>query len=219
MAERALDSDRLTALATMPADVRAAFATLWDLDLALADVVATTSEPALGAIRLAWWRERLEELDAGAPPPGEPRLGAIARELVARGITGTELSQLEDAWLPLLHPFPWGEPQAEALRLRGCVLFGIGARLLGRKPEDAEAAGALWSVIDGALHCSDADSRHLLCAAAQAVRLPCTVPNSLRPLTVLAAVAVAAVTHPGSGAARGMAAVRHRATGRFARLS
>ena len=41
----ALDPDRLTALASLPSSVRPAFATLWNLDLALADVVATTSEP------------------------------------------------------------------------------------------------------------------------------------------------------------------------------
>jgi len=208
----------LTALAAIPSAVRPAFATLWNLDLALADVVATTSEPALGAIRLAWWRERLEELDAGVPPPSEPRLSAIARQLLGRGISGGELSQLEQGWLPLLQPFPWGEAQAEALRLRGCLLFGIGARLLGGKPEDAEAAGAFWSLVEGALHCSNAESRQLLFAAAEAVPHPPKAPQILRPLTVLAAVAVSAVRDPSSGVARGLAAIRHRATGRFARL-
>ena len=128
------------------------------------------------------------------------------------------MSQLEEAWLPLLQPFPWGEAQAEALRLRGRLLFGIGARLLGGKSEDAEAAGAFWSLIDGALHCSDAESRELLFAAAQAVSHPPKAPQILRPLTVLAAVAVPAVRDPGSGVARGLAAIRHRATGRFARI-
>jgi 15-cis-phytoene synthase len=198
--------------------VRPAFATLWNLDLALADVVASTTEPALGAIRLAWWRERLEELDAGVPPPGEPRLSAIARQLLSRSVSGKELSQLEDAWLPLLEPFPWGDPQAHALRLRGQILFGIGARLLGGNPEYAEAAGAFWSLIDGALHCSDAESRQILLAAAEATALARKVPRVLRPLTVLAAVAVPAITDPSSGAARGMAAVHHRATGRFTKL-
>src|SRR4051794_34282993 len=113
----------------MPATIRPAFATLWNLDLALAAVVATTSEPALGAIRLAWWRERLEELDEGATP-AEPRLRAISGQLLGRGIRGKDLARLEDAWLPLLEPFPWGEAQAEGLKLRGLILFGIGTRLL-----------------------------------------------------------------------------------------
>ena len=58
--------DRQTALEQLPARVRPAFVALWDLDLAFASVVSTTSEPQVGAIRLAWWRERLEELDQGA---------------------------------------------------------------------------------------------------------------------------------------------------------
>jgi phytoene synthase len=181
-------------------------------------VVATTSEPALGAIRLAWWRERLEELDTGKPPPGEPRLSAIAHQLLSRDVSGEELSKFEDAWLPLLEPFPWGEPQVEGLQLRGQILFGIGARLLGGNPEYAEAPGALWSLIDAALHCSDAKSRQILLAAAEAMSLPPKVPRVLRLLTVLAAVAVPAITDPSSGVARGMAAVHHRATGRFANL-
>jgi phytoene synthase len=118
----------------------------------------------------------------------------------------------------LLQPFPWGEDVTESLRLRGRVLFGIGARLLGRAPMEAEAAGAFWSLIDAARHCSDAESRQMLFAAAGAVVLPRKAPRILRPLTVLAAVAVPAITDPGSGLARGMAALHHRSTGRFARL-
>lgn len=198
----------------MPAAVRPAFATLWNLDLALADVVATTSEPALGAIRLAWWRERLEELDQGVVP-AEPRLSAIARQLLGQGISGKDLSQLEDAWLPLLQPFPWGEEQVDGMKLRGRRLFSIGARLLCGEMSDAESAGALWSLVDGAQHCSNAESRQLLLTAADAVVLPRTAPKVLRPLTVLAAVALAAVKDPDSRLARGMAALRHRTTGRF----
>src|SRR5256885_2268608 len=119
----------------MPAAVRPAFATLWNLDLALADVVASSTDARLGAIRLAWWRERLEELDQGVTS-AEPRLRAIAHQLVERGITGRALSLLEDGWLALLAPFPWGEEQAEGLRLRGRTLFGIGGKLLDREDGD-----------------------------------------------------------------------------------
>jgi 15-cis-phytoene synthase len=198
--------------------VRPAFATLWNLDLALADVVSTTSEPALGAIRLAWWRERLEELDHGAVP-AEPRLSAIRRQLLGRGITGHELSQLEDAWLPLLNAFPWGDEQAQGLELRGRILFGLGARLLGESPETAGRAGALWSLIDGADHCSDATSRNVLRERAASVlasmRQP--MPSRLRVLTVLAALAAADLVREGSGLKRLSAAARHRLWGSFPR--
>jgi 15-cis-phytoene synthase len=190
-------------------------ATLWNLDLAFADVVATSSDPRLGAIRLAWWRERLEELDEGKLRPTEPRLQAVADELLPRRVSGAELSNLEDAWLPLLEPFPWAEAQLEGLKLRGRLLFGIGARLLGGPPQEAEGTGALWSLVDGAQHCSDAQSREVLIAAAKATDLPRKISRTLRPLTVLGAVAVADAVHPNSGIARGAAALRHRLTGRF----
>jgi 15-cis-phytoene synthase len=140
---------------------------------------------------MAWWRERLEELDRAAAPPGEPRLRAVQRQLVERGITGLEFSKLEDAWLPMLEPFPWGQPVAEGFRMRGCLLFGIGARLLGGRAEDARAAGEFWSLADGATHCSDPGSREYLLTEARAAlaEIPGRLPAPIRPLTVLAALA------------------------------
>ena len=175
----------------MPARVRPAFQALWELDLAFADVIATSTDPNLGAIRLAWWREQLEKLDDG-DPPAEPRLLAVAASLVPRGVTGKALSELEDAWLSLLQPLPWGEAQAEGLRLRGRILFGIGAELLGWKAKDGEAVGALWSLVDGARHCSDVASRLFLLDQARGAiaQLPQQRPaKALRGMTVLAALA------------------------------
>lgn len=171
--------------------MRPAFAALWNLDLAFADVVATSSDPQLGAIRLAWWRERLEELDAGKVP-SEPRLQAVARELLPPSVTGNELSQLEDAWLPLLAPFPWDQSQVDGLKLRGRILFGIGARLLNGAPGDTEAAGALWSIVDAARHCSDTYARMFLLGEGRKAiaELPRNrPPKFLRRLTSLAAIA------------------------------
>lgn len=198
----------------MPSLVRPAIATLWNLDLAFADVVATTSDPRLGVIRMAWWRERLEEMDCGDPPAGEPRLRAIKHQLVDRGISGVALSKLEDGWLPLLEPFPWGSGAVDGLRMRGCVLFGIGAQVLGGRAEDAEGAGALWSLVDGATHCSDADSRQFLCAAARASldQVPERLPAAIRPLTILAALA-AYDLRPGGRLGRVGVAMAHRLRG------
>lgn len=192
---------------------------MWNLDLALADVVATSSDPGLGAIRLAWWRERLEELDKGAAPPAEPRLRAVADQLLRRGVTGKELSQLENAWLPLLGPLPWGVAQAEGLKLRGQTLFGIGARLLDGDVPDAEVAGALWSLADGAHHCSDPESREFLLAEARDADIPPKAVSALRPLTVLAALAAHDVRRGSGGARRVAAALAHRLRGTFPRRS
>jgi len=191
---------------------------LWAIDLAMADVVASSTEPALGAIRLAWWREALQRLDQSIPPV-EPRLQAVADHLIPSGISGAELAKLEDCWLALLEPFPWTILAAELVSVRGRILFGIGARLLNQHAEDGEAAGAIWSLVDVANHCSDPPSREMLFAEARksiAALGPRKPPRSLRPLTALAAVAAHDVLGGGS-VGRGLVALVHRLTGRFPR--
>jgi phytoene synthase len=199
----------------VPAGVRPAFKALWDLDLAFADVVATSTDSNLGAIRLAWWRERLEDLDLGKAAPAELRLQAVASDLLPRGITGRELSVLEDAWLPLLQSLPWGVEQVDGLKLRGRILFGIGAQLLGARPSDSETAGELWSLVDGAVHCSDSDTRNILLRELAGLAPP-RAPVAVRPLTMLAALSAHDVRGHG-GFRRGLAALRHRYRGTFPR--
>jgi len=158
---------------------------LWNIDLALGDVVSTTLTVQLGAIRLAWWRDRLAELDMGVAPPAEPRLQAIAATLIPAGVSGAEMSRLEYCWLALLNPFPWDDLVADAVALRGKILFGIGARLLGREPAEGEPFGVVWSLADVAARCSDPQSRKLLRdrATAAITELPQN-PKGLLPLTM-----------------------------------
>ena len=194
---------------------------MWNLDLAFADIVSTSSDPRVGAIRIAWWRERLEELDGQAAPPNEPRLQDVAAELLPRGLSGKELSLLEDAWLPLLAAFPWRQEQADGLRFRGRILFGLGARLLGWDSNEAEPAGALWSLVDGARHCSDVDSRMLLLGEARRAIgdfPPNRPPRFARAMTVLAALAAHDVLRKkpldvGGGSGRLATAMVHRLRG------
>lgn len=179
-------------------------------------MVSTSSDPRLGVIRLAWWRERLEDLDRGTTTV-EPRLQAVASELLPRCIAGEELSRLEDAWMPALEPFPWGPSQVHGFRLRGRVLFALGARLLGTEPGTAEPAGEFWSLVDGAQHCSDQRSRDHLLDAAQSIELNSRSPLKLRPLTILSAIAAVNARGHATRAAQGMAALTHRITGRIPR--
>jgi phytoene synthase len=113
---------------------------LFAIDDALAEVVASSTQPALGAIRLAWWREALERLDHGRPPP-EPRLQAAAAELLPRGVAGAMLAELEDGWATLLDE----EPDIERIGERGARLFAIGAKLLGASDEKLDPAGRLYA--------------------------------------------------------------------------
>jgi phytoene synthase len=224
IADRTLDSDRQIALSSFPWRLRPAFSALWAVDLAMADVVASSTEPALGVIRLAWWREALQRLDQ-SEPPAEPRLQAVADHLIPRGISGAELAKLEDCWLALLEPFPWTVMTAELVRVRGRILFGIGARLLGWEADDGEAAGALWSLVDVARYCSDYTSRRMLLDEARKAigeLGPRKPPRSLRPLTALAAVAAHDVFRNkpldlGNSIGRGVVASVHLITGRLPR--
>jgi phytoene synthase len=138
----AIGADRVLMLRQLPADVRPAFEALWQVDAAMGDVVARSTQPALAAVKLAWWRERLEELDRGKIP-AEPRLKAAAEHLLLRSISGAELSQIEDGWATLL------EETVDAARVaeRGARLFAIGARLLGVEEDQVRGAGALYALV------------------------------------------------------------------------
>ena len=138
----AIGGDRALMLQQVEADVRPAFETLFQVDAAMADVVARATQPALGAVKLAWWRERLEDLDQGKVP-AEPRLAAAAQELLPRGIRGSDLSRLEAGWATLFDQ----TPDPELIGQRGAVLFELGGRLLDRSDERLADAGALYSLI------------------------------------------------------------------------
>ena len=140
-ADLLIGADRELALLHTPAKLRPAFEALWSLDAAMGDVVARATQPALAAVKLAWWRERLEALDAG-PPPAEPRLQQAAELLVAHGISGARLAELEAGWTALLQP----EVDAAAVAARGALLFAIGAELLGGSDPELDDAGALYAL-------------------------------------------------------------------------
>jgi phytoene synthase len=129
-------------LRLLPTDLRLAFRALFQVDAAMGDVVARATQPALGAVKLAWWRERLEELDQGIVP-AEPRLRGVAEQLLPRGVSGAELAVLEDGWATLM------EEQVEPQRIadRGAALFRIGGRLLDADDEKLGDAGALAALV------------------------------------------------------------------------
>ena len=218
-----IGADRTLALLYLPKRLRPAFAALWSVDSAMGRVVASTSEPAIGAIRLAWWRERLEDLDHKAGP-AEPILQAVHSQLISRGIAGRELAVMEGCWSRLFDPFPWDIRTAEAIFFRGRHLFALAARLLGEASPLAEDAGAIWALVDAARHCSDAASRSRLLDQARSFRggLPDVAPRALRPLTMLTALALRDAgreeTFEREGTpGRAAALLAHRLTGRLPR--
>jgi phytoene synthase len=148
----------------------------------MADVVARSTDPALGRIKLAWWREQLEALDS-SPPPAEPRLRAVADQLLAAGVTGRELAELEPGWATLLDL----QVDPELVAHRGERLFGIGGKLLASNDPKLGEAGALYALASvkrrGVPELIDSARKRL--AAVRGHRFD----RRLRPLTMLARAA------------------------------
>ena len=170
-----------------------------------------STQPALAAIKLAWWRERLEELDE-CKVPAEPRLDSAAKNLLTRGVSGVELAELEDGWAALLDE----EPDLVRVRERGARFFGIASTLLKAAPDPGTAdAGRFFAEVDLA-------RRGLRASLGERDHMPGgRIPSRLRPVTALAALAVRDLRRggppfePEATPGRAWTLLRHRLTGRF----
>jgi len=83
-------------LAYAPRKSRSRYTLLFAFDDRMASICEAVSEPMLGQIRFAWWREALAKL-AGDGPRGEPLLTAITELEDAEGLAD-QLATLVDAW-------------------------------------------------------------------------------------------------------------------------
>ena len=197
-----------------PVELRPAFDALFAIDEAMAGVVERSTQPALAAIKLAWWRERLEELDRGTAP-AEPRLQAAATELLPRGIAGSELAELEEGWAALLDE----QPDVERVAAGGARLFELAARLLAGAHPLIGAAGRLYGHENVARR--GLMARHRPIDELDQLSTQ-RFPKVLRPLTALAALAARDAKRPPpfepeGTPGRALALIRHRLTGRLPR--
>lgn len=140
--------ERMLVLSYARPDDRRALETLLALDDALAQLLRTTREPALGQMRLAWWREALARLDQ-EPAPAEPVLKALEREVLPRGVRGTSLVPIVHGWEVLIEEELL---DSDALRRfgegRGHLFVAAGVAM-GAGPHDPLAtAGQGWALAD-----------------------------------------------------------------------
>jgi phytoene synthase len=177
---------------------------LFEIDGAMGDVVARSTDPGLGRIKLAWWREQLEALDTN-PPPAEPHLQAVAKHLLPSGVTGAELAELEAGWATLLDE----EIDAQLVAGRGATLFRIGGAILGYSDGGLDDAGQLWALASvarrGVPELAEAARQHR--ARLRGYRFN----RKLRSLTMLARAAV----FDGSERGMALAMLAHRWSGRI----
>ncbi|KQM41637.1 hypothetical protein ASE59_03745 [Sphingomonas sp. Leaf10] len=180
------DPERRLALAYAPDDGRrAALSALLALDAALADVMRTTTQPAIGQIRLAWWREQLAKLDQ-APPPAMPVLAALAEQVLPRGVTGVALAKVVEGWEVLIEEETLDRDALSRFGVeRGGQLFALAAAILGGDAGRAATLGQGWALADLMQHLDDrnvAETAGALARTALATRLG----GVARPLGLLA---------------------------------
>ena len=207
------DPERALALSYAPADRRAGLAALLALDAQFSQIVRTTSEPAIGQMRLTWWFEALERLDTGQPP-AEPILRALTAEVLPTGVTGAALAGMIDGWEPLILDDTPDWPVVG--RERGGRLFQAAARLLGATDPRIDQLGEGWALAEIAKHWPlNGTSVRLLAEARLAASFRPPLPRALRPLGALALLARSdlAGAKPGSPG-RVARLLTHRLTGR-----
>jgi 15-cis-phytoene synthase len=168
---------------------REALRALWDYDVALGRVVATTTEPMIGQMRLTWWHEQMLGLDR-REVPAEPVITALQDVVRDHDVTGAMLARLVEGWEVLLEPMPLGDSVLREYAMkRGDRLFDLSARLLAS--DVSPDIGAGWALIDFARHCSDRTTRER--ALALFKQMPIRGP---KPLRILARIARFQATQP-----------------------
>lgn len=193
---RAEDRDRYVATLFAPPAARPRLFALHAFDLSLADVVRTTTEPQIGMIRLAWWRDSVE----GArekPVAGQPVLAAVA----AAALDPVQLAALAEAHMDVLDGAEIGESGAQLFR---CAATFLGAE----EPVGLADAGRFWAM-------ASARRRGAEVAVPEPGRM--RFPPAVRPVTALAAVArrdAAGKREPRGAAGRQFAILRHVLTGK-----
>lgn len=169
------------ALAYSPASARHDWLTVLALDARLAGVVRQVREPVLAQMKLAWWRDRLEQ-EAAARPRGEPLLARLADWRDG----GKPLVMLVNGWEALLSEPPLMAQAIATFADGRAALVGELAERLGGDRGAAVARARRWALADLSLHSSDAEARAAareMAISAAPARGSCE--PAMRPLAVL----------------------------------
>ena len=95
---RRVDEDRWISSRFAPPAERKALTALYALAYELVRVREAVSEETLGLIRFQWWREAIEEIEAGKPPRGHDVCLALAEEIAAGRLKPGALQKLVDGY-------------------------------------------------------------------------------------------------------------------------
>ena len=174
--------DAQLALAYAPAKSRVHYEALLGFDAALGQAFRATSEVGLIQIRLAWWRDQLEQTTAR-----EPVIAALQAMIRSHDVSVAALTRVIDGWAVLLDDPPYNDAALlKYAQLRGGGLFAVAAQLSGAVISDE--AGIGWALSDFARHCSDFDTATRALALARdhlRGKVAARVPKPMRALAIL----------------------------------
>lgn len=148
---KSTDQDRWMASRYADGDDRARLLAIWALRGEIGRIPSLVSEPALGEIRLRWWRDGLDEIAAGGPVRAHPVIEALGSVLG----DDQEIFGMLDSALDQFSRALYGEAFNDAAELFGWLAKTSGvfdeaaAKALQGTREDcdvARRAGAVFAV-------------------------------------------------------------------------
>lgn len=179
------------ALSYAPFSSRAAFRALFFFDEQCARIVRARKEVVLAQIRIAWWRDMLNN-PIGDWPQGNAILDALR---IFRN--PAEFAGLADGWEHLLSDsFTHAELDGYLQGRAGA--FAALAREVGEGSEDgALDAAKIFILSDLIANLNDPDERSMALEFSRELAVPSRLPRSLRPLAVLAGLGRRALARGG----------------------
>ena len=146
---RRVDPDRwLASRFISDAQARADVIVLYAVNYELSRAAEVASQPLVGEMRLAWWREVLDEIDEGRSVRRHPAAIALAEVARRRGLERAGLEALIDGRLRELEPWPLGEDEVgDYLDATAGCLMTLAARVLAPETRvDLRSAGRAWGM-------------------------------------------------------------------------
>ena len=146
---RRVDPDRwLASRFVADADARADLVALYAFNYELSRAAEVASQPLIGEMRLAWWREALDEMFAGRPVRRHPVALALADGVRRRGLAREDLEHLVDGRLRELESWPLGDDEVrDYLDATAGCLMTLAAGVLARGVVvDLRPAGRAWGL-------------------------------------------------------------------------
>ncbi|MBY6013747.1 hypothetical protein KUV75_02365 [Qipengyuania gaetbuli] len=175
------------ALAYAHPDDRLAYHAMFELDRRLAEIVAGCSEPMIGQLRLAWWRDVLGKQPADRPS-GEPLVAAMN---AAWGAHSSSLQTMVDAWEVILLAETLDRNAAlQFVEGRGASWTALASGPLAKESSaEISLAAQAWFFADLLSHLSDAEEREVVAALGDSTQLRSPrLPRRLRPFAILSAL-------------------------------